>query len=254
MRGILTDLDRVLRRPLLRLWHHGRAHECPVCQSSLRWFQPYGLIPRPNARCPVCGSLERHRFVWLFFERGTNLLDGTRKTMIHFAPERELQARLRRVPQLEYLTADLSDPNAMVLVDITAMPFRDESFDVVYCSHILEHVSDDRAAMRELRRVLSSSGWAVILVPITAPQTYEDPTVTDPMERERLLGQSDHVRRYGPDFVERLREAGFSVTRVPTQEIVDEADAVRFGVSGEEVVVCGKGARLSTGEPAGARA
>jgi SAM-dependent methyltransferase len=97
------------------------------------------------------------------------------------------------------------NPRAMVRMDITDIQYPKDTFDVIYCSHVLEHVVDDRKAMREFHRVLRPDGWALLLVPITVEKTFEDPSVTDPEERLSVFGQEDHVRCYGPDYVERLR-------------------------------------------------
>jgi SAM-dependent methyltransferase len=147
--------------------------------------------------------------VWDFFRRETNLFDSRSKKMLHVAPEPCLSARLRALPNVDYVSADLMDPAAMVVLDITNIQYPDHSFDVVYCSHVMEHVPEDRKAMREFFRFLKPNGWAVLMVPIEAAVTFEDPSITDPAERERVFGQNDHVRIYGLDFVERLREAGF---------------------------------------------
>jgi predicted SAM-dependent methyltransferase len=121
------------------------------------------------------------------------------------------------------MSADLNKSYATTRLDITNMPgVASGSMDVVYCSHVLEHVSDDRMAMREFARVLKPSGWAVLLVPIWAEHTFEDPSVTDPKERERLFGQDDHVRRYGPDFADRVNEAGFDVRIYDAEEVLGE--------------------------------
>ena len=156
--------------------------------------------------------------------------------MLHVAPEISFESRLKRLLGSSYLTADLFNPRAMVKMDITDIQYDDETFDVVYCSHVLEHVPDDRKAMRELRRVLKSDGWAVLLVPITADETFEDPSVTDPAERLRLFGQEDHVRRYGPDYRQRLEESGFKVTVSVASDFMDDHDAARFGVDREEQI------------------
>ena len=134
--------------------------------------------------------------------------------MLHIAPERCIATRLHARKNIDYLSADLTPSWAMVHMDLTDIHFPAESFDVIYASHVLEHVPDDQLAMRELHRVLRCGGWAVLQVPIWRPRTTEDPTVTDPAERERLFGQSDHVRMYGHDGVyeQRLREAGFDVS------------------------------------------
>ena len=216
-----------------RLIYRGNARYCPVCESSLRTFLPHGMgsKQRPQALCPVCFSLERHRAAWALFRRHTDLFDGRPKRMLHFAPEPAFQARLRRLPELAYVTADLDNPRADVKVDITDIQYPAASFDVIYCSHVLEHVAEDGRAMRELHRVLKPDGWALLVVPVTADRTIEDPTVTDPAERLRRYGQEDHVRRYGPDFQERLEDAGFTVTAFTESEAVGEENAAAYGVS-----------------------
>jgi SAM-dependent methyltransferase len=139
--------------------------------------------------------------------------------VLHFAPERCIEQNLRAMPNVEYLSADLLDPRADVKTDITDLDFRDSSFDLVLCSHVLEHVPDDRAAMKEIRRVLVPGGTAIIQSPVNydQPGTFEDPTVTDPEERLRLFSQRDHVRVYGPDLLDRLRDTGFDVTVVDAE-------------------------------------
>jgi SAM-dependent methyltransferase len=169
--------------------------------------------------------------VWLYFARRTDLFDGRPKRVLHVAPERCFENQLRQRFGAGYLTADLLDPRVMERMDITDIHHPDESFDVIYCSHVLEHVPEDRLAMSELRRVLKRDGWAVLLVPITAERTIEDPTVTDPAERERLFGQHDHVRRCGPDYIDRLREAGFDVVVTGVSDLLPGEDPSRLGLS-----------------------
>jgi SAM-dependent methyltransferase len=203
---------------------------CPVCERWSRRFHSYGYVKRKDAACPRCGSLERHRLVWLHFARATNLFDGQPKRVLHIAPEGSLEARLRKVLGDGYLSADL-EPGAMVQMDICDIRYPDASFDAVFCSHVLEHVPDDRRAMRELRRVLRPSGFGVLQVPISVERTVEDPSISDPAERMRLFGHPDHVRRYGHDYVDRLREAGFRVSVREPRDIVQEKDLVPFGLS-----------------------
>jgi SAM-dependent methyltransferase len=227
-------------RAAIKIRHFGLRRYCPICRSWLRSFEPFGLGPRLDALCPVCGSLERHRLVWVFFNCRTNLLDGSPKKMLHIAPEKEFDAKLRKTRGLDYLTADLHDPYAMVQMDITNIDYPGDFFGVIYCSHVLEHVGDDRKAMREVKRVLKSDGWAVFVVPIRIEKTIEDPSVTDSGERERLFGQHDHVRRYGRDFVNRLEEVGFSVTTFSSADIVSAGNIVRFGLKDEQLFFCTK--------------
>lgn len=100
----------------------------------------------------------------------------------------------------------------MRMMGITAIDFPDSSFDAVLCFHVLEHVADDRMAIREVFRVLKPGGWAILQVPITEPATREDPRIATAEERFRAYGHPEHVRAYGPDYADRLREAGFHVT------------------------------------------
>ncbi len=224
---------RQIRRWLRFLPHRGTERYCPVCGKSARDFADYGIVPRADALCRYCGALERHRLTWLYFTRETDLFDGGDRRVLHVAPEAVFERLFRRRLGSGYLTADLSNPRAMVRMDITDVDYPDASFDVIYCSHVLEHVPDDAKAMRELRRVLKPDGWAMLLVPVTAETTFEDPSVTDPARRLELFGQEDHVRRYGPDFADRLRDAGFDVRVIEPPDFLGEAEISRMGITGE---------------------
>ena len=219
----------------------GLARYCPCCRSYLRTFKPFGLVPRPEARCPICGALERHRLMHLYMTRKTDLFNGHPKKMLHVAPEPELSRWFRNAANIEYVSVDLFDPRAMVRMDICDLQYRDDTFDVIYCSHVLEHVPDDTRAMREFWRVLKVGGWAILQVPITSDTTFEDPSVTSPEERERLFGQNDHVRRYGPDYRDRLVDAGFAVTVDGFVRELDERTVSRYGLMrSEDVYFCRK--------------
>jgi SAM-dependent methyltransferase len=222
--------------------YYGTGRFCPVCGRSSRRFRPFGVVRREDAQCPHCGSLERHRLLWLYVSGRTDLFDGRPKKVLHVAPEPCFRRRFRQRIGDGYITADLFDATAMVKMDIMDINYPDQSFDVIYCSHVLEHVRDDRKAMREFHRVLRNTGWAILLVPITAARTLEDPAITTPEGRLRAFGQSDHLRRYGPDYADRLREAGFRVTVVGSTDLVPNDDIVRMGltpVSGE-IYLCTK--------------
>lgn len=223
-------MPKFLKTIIMQLLPRYRARYCPLCGSYAPAFLPFGTVPRPDAQCPTCGSLERHRLAWLFFQQRTNIFQRTPKSMLHIAPERQLEKRFKQLAHLDYLTADLFNPTVMVKMDITDVQYPDNTFDIIYCSHVLEHVSDDRKAMRELHRVLKLDGWAVIMVPITAEKSFEDPSIMDPSARERVFGQHDHVRRYGPDFEERLAEAGFKVEPIVPTEIVPLKEIRRLAI------------------------
>lgn len=196
---------------------------CPVCRSQPERFAEHR--GRKAARCPECGSLERHRFSVAVLE--DRLKDPSKLgRVLHFAPERAVGAYLRKRANRGYVTCDLSARRVDVNCDIANTPFADSEFDLIYCSHVLEHVPHDRSAMRELFRITKPGGMALIMVPIGAGPTDEDPAkAASPELRKRYYGQDDHVRRYGMDIVERLEEARFRTEVVSTT--VKEYSALR---------------------------
>ena len=146
------------------------------------------------------------------------------------------------MPLLSYVTADLSSSLANIRMDITDIPYKDESFDVVLCNHVLEHVVEDQKAMRELFRVLTQGGWAILNSP-TDPRrakTFEDPNITSPQDRERAFGQEDHVRIYGGDYKERLKKAGFKVTVDNYVKDLDIDIVKKYGLKDEDIYFCAK--------------
>jgi len=215
-----------------RVRYRGTARRCPVCESELRAFLP---LPRAfrvaldvrgspftfrdfetqsvdDYLCPVCRSADRDRLIALFLD-GKIRRGEAGGTLLHFAPEPALARRLRASPWA-HRTADLFMSGVDERLDITRMDRRgDGSVDCFVCSHVLEHVEDDRQAMRELFRILAPGGWGVVLAPILRglAATHEGAT-TSPAERRRRFGQDDHLRVYaGADLVARLEGAGFRV-------------------------------------------
>lgn len=208
---------------------------CPVCQNFVSYFKTKGQ--RHNADCPVCGSLERHRLVWLYFQEKTNLFNDKVK-LLHFAPEKCIKHNLLKYSNIDYLSADISSPLAEEKVDIQSMKFDDNSFDIIYCSHVLEHIPDDRKAMKELHRVMKPTGWAILMVPIRfgSPKTLEDPNIKTPEERVKYYGQSNHLRYYGLDFKDRLEEAGFNVKVEDYIKVFDEASKDKYGLPKKDYI------------------
>ncbi len=238
MRTIAYRMLRRAKSPVKKLqsfmlkgFYTGKARLCPLCGKSSRRFRSYGKVPRADAQCIHCGSLERHRLLWLFLQEKTDIFDGKSKKLLHVAPEPCIESRLRKQLEGEYVTADLSSPRAMIKMDIMDIQYPDRSFDTIYCSHVLEHVADDRQALREFFRILENAGWAILLVPITCGKTFEDPSIIAPEERLKVFGQEDHVRRYGPDYAERLGDAGFTVTITSVSNLVDSQDALKLGIT-----------------------
>lgn len=215
--------------------------ECPCCGGRWRGFLPGGHERRPGARCPGCGALERHRLVWHWLSHETDLLAARRRVLV-VAPEAFLQDALRARAALDYLSIDLESPLAMRHMDLTRLELPDASFDAVFCNHVLEHIPDDRAAMRELRRVLAPGGWAVLQTPLDPARehTYEDAALTTPEARLRAFGQTDHVRIYGRDLYDRLRECGWAIERRAYARALGEPAARRFGFDLDEELIVGR--------------
>jgi SAM-dependent methyltransferase len=219
----------VLRRLRLAIYRGNRV-ECPCCGGGFSRFMP-GLSHRDTRVCPRCGAQERHRALWLYMRERTDLFARPQLSILHWAPEYALQRSLAALPNAAYVSADLGGDEALQHMDITDVPFKDGAFDLIVCVHVLEHVEDDRRAMREMARVLKPGGVALLLVPIVLEQpTNEDPSVVTPAQRREAYWQEDHVRLYGHDFPERLEEEGFSVTVDGWVRSLDQPVLDRYGL------------------------
>jgi SAM-dependent methyltransferase len=241
---LLRLLPNKLRSLLRDRVMQGDAVHCPVCERGAIAFLPSGKPPRPHVLCPFCGSRERARLTWLFLKEQGLLKPGQR--ILHVAPERCLRERLRNLPNVDYVAGDKHEPGytypaGTVDLDITKIQFPADRFDLILCSHVLEHVPDDATALRELHRVLAPGGTAILIVPVDMQRaiTDEDPAVTDPAERILRFGQFDHVRQYGRDYVQRLEKAGFRVIEDAMTERLSPEDVFRYGLNRSEVVHAG---------------
>jgi len=179
--------------------------------------------------------------IWLYLKMKTNLLDGEKKRFLHVAPEPCISSLVRRHRYIDYFTADLCEGSAMVQMDIASLPFHTGAFNAIYCSHVLEHVPEDRKAIAELCRVLKPDGWAILQVPIVGDVAFEDPTATTPERRTKLFGQHDHVRRYGKDFKCRLEASGFTVSVDGFARQFSDREQKRWGLKrDEDIYFCRK--------------
>ena len=218
--------------------HRGDAVHCPVCGRSFDAFKEAPDVY--NGLCWRCGAHARHRAQWLFFQSRPELL-GDIGSLLHLAPEWAMRRRLSELGHLRYVTADLDQPGVDLRLDLTAADLPDASFDGVICSHVLEHIPDDRSAMRELRRITAPGGWCLVMVPIdlNRTDTYEDPSITTPDARHRAFWRPDHVRLYAPDIGQRLEAAGFAVERVQPYPAFGEEQCRRCAIAPfEELWLC----------------
>ena len=233
--------------PVVGLLYLGKGKQCPLCGCQRRKFLPYGYVTsRENALCPNCLSLERHRLLWLWLVRESDIGRGAMALpkMLHIAPEVALMRKFKKMyastPD-RYVTADLESPLADMHFDVQQIPLEAESFDAIICNHIMEHVEDDGKALRELYRILRRGGWGVILSPVDLERekTFEDDTITDPAERTRIFGQYDHRRIYGRDYAARLREAGFEVYDIDYKNELSKAEQELYALPADHLyIVC----------------
>jgi predicted SAM-dependent methyltransferase len=213
-RPLLIKLSYVVR-PFIAFYLKGNKYTDPIDNKSFRKFLPYGYeVQRQNVLSPSTLSLERHRLLWLYLTNETNFFTSKKK-VLHMAPEQCFLTRFRKLDH-DYVTADIDSPIADVTADIINLPFNDNSFDVIFCNHVLEHVQDDTRAMKELFRVMKKGGMGIFQVPqdLNRNVTFEDNSITNPKERAKIFGQYDHVRVYGKDYFDKLRSIGFEVKEV----------------------------------------
>jgi SAM-dependent methyltransferase len=230
-------------KPFFKYALRGNKYTDPIDDRSFSKFLPYGYInQRENVLSPSTLSLERHRLLWLYLKNETEFFSENLK-VLHFAPEQAFYERFRKLKNLDYTTTDLNSPLADVQADICHLPFKENEFDFILCNHVLEHIPDDTKAMQEIYRILKPGGTAILQIPqdLNRKKTFEDDSITDRKERERIFGQYDHVRIYGRDYFEKLRNIGFKVEEVAyTSQLSSEAiDKYRLA-KGEVIPVCYK--------------
>lgn len=243
-RPILIRLSLVIR-PIIALLLKGTTFTDPIDGKSFRMFLPYGYgNQRNNVLSPSTLSLERHRLLWLYLQRKTDFFTTKEtKKVLHFAPEQEFYKRFKKQSNLKYTTTDLLSPLADVKADICHLPFEDNSYDIIFCNHVLEHIPDDTKAMHELYRVLKPGGMGIFQIPqdLSRATTYADDSIVDPKERAKIFGQYDHVRIYGLDYFDKLRSIGFKVLEEDfTAELSPEEVEKYCLAKGEIIPVCFK--------------
>lgn len=252
MKKIIKYLLQYIPRPLLirfsflvtkilPFFLKGDKVQCPICEHHFRKFLPYGVNPRPNALCPKCLSLERHRLMWLYLKRKTDFFKKEYK-VLHVAPEQVFFKLFKSQSNLTYVTIDLESPLADIKMNLEEMTFGNEEFDIVFCNHVLEHVDNDMKALSELYRVLKKNGYAILqsCIDYSREKTYEDAAIVNPKDREREFWQKDHLRLYGMDYSERLMKAGFEVEESKFINELSHEEIDRYKLTGNETIFIGR--------------
>lgn len=223
-----------------KIYSLGSNYYCPLCESNIRKFMPAGAPSRPLCQCPSCGSRERHRLLWLYIKDKLDPISSS-ANILYTSPAWPLEEKLREGSNANVLTSDinldvigdgLSDKNVDVYSDITRLSFRDNMFDLVICSHVLEHVQDDKKAIAELSRVLKKDGNALVMVPQSdvLNKTHEDMGITTVKNRSQAFGAPNHVRQYGKDFYQRLSDNGLSVSMITAPDWLNQTEIERCGL------------------------
>ena len=215
--------------------------QCNICGWRGRQFHDFtdrGSL-NPNTSCPSCLSHRRHRSFFLYLPR---IIPKTPLKVLHFAPEVFITKLFKSLNLVSYLSVDIDPAKAMKKEDITKLSFEDSSFDFIFCSHVLEHVEDDKGAMEELYRVLKPNGLAIIDVPIDykLEKTYECSSIKSPEQRTIAFWQWDHVRLYGKDFPDKLRSVGFEVKIDNFISSLSDKKINYFGLQNTPIYLCKK--------------
>jgi SAM-dependent methyltransferase len=236
-RPLLIRLSYIAR-PILSLFLKGNKFTDPIDSKSFKTFLPYGYgKQRPNVLSPSTLSLERHRLLWLYLRDQTDFFSAKKK-VLHFAPEQCFLERFRKLKNIDYTTTDLLSPIADIKADICDLPFKDNSYDVILCNHVLEHIPDDTKAMQELYRVMKPGGYGIFQIPqdLSRKITFEDDSITDKAERAKIFGQYDHVRVYGRDYFDKLRSIGFKVGEVDYTAQLSNSDIDKYRLAKGEII------------------
>lgn len=215
-----------------------KKYNCTLCGSSVTFFLPLGVKSelfqtkniigggyRKKVRCPICGAIDRTRYLDYVLKQKTDIYSNPNNVILHFAPEKAIETKIRKVSGGGYITGDLTYGVADKVVDVTDICYPDNVFDYIIINHVLEHVPNERKAMEEIKRVLKHDGKVVFSMPICEDEdTYESTTELDESERLKQYGQKDHVRLYGRDVKSHMEKYGYNIAEYKAEDILSAED------------------------------
>ena len=247
--GIVDLVKYTLKRGLQNIALKGDNMICPCCNHSFVTFLPCGVVSKTsNLKCPNCGSNARGRGLFLFIQKNSSLFFDS-MSLLHAAPEPMLYKYFIR-QHYNYIPGDLFPKNygkKTKRIDLTNIPFEDRYLDAIICSHVLEHIPDDKKAMTEMYRCLKVNGWAILNVPLgkqIREKTYEDFSIIDPKERLKHFGQEDHVRVYGKDYFDRLRSVGFNVEIIDLFNQLTSEETYKYGLKQQDLIILARKSKI----------
>lgn len=253
----IRDVLRPAYRHYLAYRHKGERYECNICNHKYDTWRPtfskhadgsyFRVYGRPCGPCWLCNSYPRIRLIWHWLMSDFEIANKHDFKVLHVAPEIQISQQLRKIPGLQYYCVDkhcdgYTYPSYVEDGDVRNLKFSDNTFDLVMCNHVLEHVIDDSTAIKELYRVTKPEGTALLIVPLDYERSETDEERPEesltPEQREERFGQHDHVRIYGTDYFDRLRAVGFTVNLI---EYNDKDMVERYGfLPGEKLIICTK--------------
>ena len=239
-REFLINLS-LLFQPILSLIFIGSKFTDPINGKQYSRFLSYGYNNlRTNALCPGTLSLERHRLLWLYLNSNSNI-ESQFLNVLHVAPEQVFFKKFKKFKNWTYTTTDLNSPLADIKADLCNLPFKDETYDLILCNHVLEHIIDDIKAMKEIYRVLKTGGKAILQIPLDMEkeESYEDHTIINPKDRSKHFGQYDHVRIYGMDFFKKLSNIGFRYEKIDFTSKLSDREITKYGLIKGELIPVG---------------
>jgi SAM-dependent methyltransferase len=243
--GPIFPIANKIRLLFLKIKYAGNNVVCSCCKSSFKEFAPFGDNRRKNAWCPQCESLERHRLLWMYFENKTSLYTEPLK-VLHVAPETVFFNKLKNQTNIDYFPVDIYPhlyPKGTTYLDILDHEIPDNSFDVIICNHVFQYIEDDKKAIKNIYKLMKPGGWGIMQVPINTSRktTYEDSSITDPLEREKAFGLKEHVRYYSYDYADKLRNAGFNVNVDDYSADFSNEEIHKYGFwKGDSIYYCTK--------------
>lgn len=264
VRPCLQFLRRYINRTRIFFRYIGNTYRCPLCNQSARTFidnnkrdgqsviDKYRITAmgaRPHYRCPWCDSSDKERLLWLYIERQSLINNKAKQiSILHIAPEKNIKIKLQTQRHISYISGDKFDGDARYrdmrygdseYMDIIKTRFSNESFDVVICNHVLEHILDDVSAMQEIYRILKNGAIAILQVPASQiiEKSIEYGHLDSQSERLNAYGQVDHVRIYAEqDYIERLKKAGFTVNTISQKSFLSKEEVAMYGLNPKEKI------------------